>query len=86
MAWLARSAQDGIELWPVARIESVRESSPRYTGVLFAGHVADTIYGFDGSRDGEIVEGDWVGLNRDELIPHGRTLTALLRGLDAEKR
>jgi hypothetical protein len=37
-----------IELWPVARIESVRESSPRYTGVLFAGHGANTIYGFDG--------------------------------------
>jgi len=76
-----------IELWPVARIESVRESSPRYEGVLlFAGDGANTIYGFDGSRDGEIVEGDWIGLDREELIPHGRTLTALLRGLDAAER
>lgn len=25
---------------------------------------------FDRFRDGEVVEGDWIGLNRDELIAH----------------
>jgi hypothetical protein len=35
------------------------------------GDGANTVYGFDRFRDGEIVEGDWIGLNRDELIAHG---------------
>jgi hypothetical protein len=39
--------------------------------VLFAGNGANTVYGFDRFRDGDVVEGDWIGLNRDELIAHG---------------
>jgi hypothetical protein len=69
-----------IEFWPVERVGDDPESSPRYEGVIpFAGNGANTIYGFDRFRDGEIVEGDWIGLNRDELIPHGKSLTEFLR-------
>jgi hypothetical protein len=58
------------------------ESTPRYEGVvLFAGDGANTVYGFDRFRDGEIVEGDWIGLNRDELIAHGKTLAEFLRSI-----
>jgi len=59
-----------IEIWPVSRVLSELDSGPRYEGVLlFAGDGANTVYGFD--RDGAVVEGDWIGLNRDELIHHG---------------
>jgi hypothetical protein len=66
-----------IELWPVAEVLAVASREQRYDGVLlFAGDGANTVYGVD--ADGEIVEGDWIGLDRDELIRHGRTLSALL--------
>jgi hypothetical protein len=71
-----------VEIWPVARVLEQLESAPHYDGVvLFAGDGANTVFGFDRFRDGEVVEGDWIGLNRDELIPHGRTLTEFLRSL-----
>ena len=71
-----------IELWPIARIRGTLASEPRYEGViLFAGNGANTVYGFDRFRDNEIVEGDWIGLNRDELIPHGPTFADFLRSL-----
>jgi SMI1/KNR4 family protein SUKH-1 len=71
-----------IEFWPVEQVGDDPKSSPRYEGVvLFAGNGANTIYGFDRFHDGEIVEGDWIGLNRDELIPHGKTLTEFLRSI-----
>jgi hypothetical protein len=48
------------------------ESGSHYEGVvLFAGDGANTVYGFDSLRNGLVVEGDWIGLNRDEVIPHG---------------
>jgi len=48
------------------------ESGPHYEGVvLFGGDGANTVFGFDRFRDGDVVEGDWIGLNRDEVIPHG---------------
>ncbi len=49
--------------------------------VLFAGDGGNIVYGFDRFRGGEIVEGDWIGLNRDELIPHGKSLTEFLRSI-----
>lgn len=71
-----------LELWPVSRIAAELESEPRYEGVvLFAGDGANIVYGFDSFRDGAIVEADWIGLGRDELIPHGKTLTEFLRSL-----
>ncbi len=71
-----------IEIWPVERVGDDPDASPHYQGVvLFAGNGANTIYGFDRFRDGEIVEGDWIGLSRDELIRHGKTLTELLRNI-----
>jgi len=75
--------QAWIELWPVARVQAELESTPpHHEGiVLFAGDGANTVYGFDRFRDGEIVEGDWIGLNRDELITHGRTLADFLRSV-----
>ena len=62
-----------IEIWPAARVLGELESRPPHYGgvVLFAGNGANTVYGFDRFRDGEVVEGDWIGLNRDELIAHG---------------
>jgi hypothetical protein len=39
--------------------------------VLFGGDGANTVFGFDRFRDGEVVEGDWIGLNREELISCG---------------
>jgi hypothetical protein len=62
-----------IEVWPVARVfEELERRPPHYEGVvLFAGDGANTVYGFDRFRDGEVVEGDWIGLNWDELIGHG---------------
>jgi hypothetical protein len=71
-----------IEIWPVERVLEQLESPPHYEGVvLFAGDGANTVFGFDRFRDGQIVEGDWIGLNRDELIPHGATFTDFLRSL-----
>ena len=71
-----------IEFWPLEHVGNDPESSPPYEGVvLFAGNGANTIYGFDRFRDGEIVEGDWIGLNRDQLIPHGKSLTEFLRNI-----
>jgi hypothetical protein len=71
-----------LELWPVSRIAAELHSEPRYEGVvLFAGDGANTVYGFDTFRGGEIVEGDWFRLERDELIPRGRTLTEFLRSI-----
>jgi hypothetical protein len=53
-----------------------------YEGVvLFASDGANTVYGFDRFRDGEIVEGDWIGLNRDELIARGTTFAEFLRSI-----
>jgi hypothetical protein len=62
-----------LEVWPVARVlEELERRPPRYEGVvLFAGNGANTVYGFDRFRDGEVVEGDWIGLNRHEMICHG---------------
>ena len=61
-----------IEIWPAARVLGELERKPRYEGVVvFGGDGANTVYGFDRFRDGEVVEGDWIGLNRDELIAHG---------------
>jgi hypothetical protein len=61
-----------LEIWPVARVLDQLESGPRYEGVvLFAGDGANTVYGFDRFRDGDVVEGDWIGLNREEIIVHG---------------
>jgi SMI1 / KNR4 family (SUKH-1) len=71
-----------IEFWPVERVGAELQSNPHYEGVvLFAGDGANTVYGFDRFRDGEIVEGDWIGLNRDELIAHGGSLTEFLRSI-----
>jgi hypothetical protein len=71
-----------LELWPVSRITAELESAQRIEGVvLFAGDGANIVYGFDSFRDGAIVEADWVGLGRDDLIPHGRTLAEFLRSI-----
>jgi hypothetical protein len=70
-----------LEIWPVARVLDELESGPRYEGVvLFAGDGANTVFGFDRLRDGEVVEGDWIGLNREEVIAHG-AFAEFLRGL-----
>ena len=59
-----------IEFWPVGRVLEELEGEPHYEGVvLFAGNGANMVYGFD--RDGDVVEGDWIGLNRDEVIERG---------------
>ena len=72
-----------IELWPLREIIETVGSSP-YEGVfLFAGDGANTIYGFDPERAGEIVEGDWIGLTSDELICHGHTFTEFLENVAA---
>jgi cell wall assembly regulator SMI1 len=74
-----------LELWSVDEITETAEApEPRYDGVLlFAGDGSNTVYGFDSLRGNEIVEGDWIGLRRDELIARGRTLTDFLRRLAA---
>jgi hypothetical protein len=75
-----------IELWPVQEVLETALGETPYEGVLlFAGDGANTVYGFDGRSAGEIVEGDWIGLGRDELIAHGRTLTELLQNLAADR-
>jgi hypothetical protein len=67
------------EFWPVGRVLEELEGGPHYEGVvLFAGDGANTVYGFN--RDDNVVEGDWIGLNRDELIEHG-TLIRLVEGV-----
>jgi SMI1 / KNR4 family (SUKH-1) len=61
-----------LELWPISRVLDELETEPRYEGVvLFAGDGGNTVFGFDRFRDGDVVEGDWVGLNRHELIERG---------------
>jgi hypothetical protein len=71
-----------IEIWPADEVLRVADGEPRYDDVLlFAGDGANTVYGFDARRGGEIVEGDWIGLDRSELIPHGRTLAELFAAL-----
>jgi hypothetical protein len=61
-----------LEIWPVARVLDELESGPHYEGVvLFAGDGANTVYGFDRFRDGDVIEGDWIGLNREEIVVHG---------------
>lgn len=71
-----------VEIWPVRRVLDQLASPPAYEGVvLFAGDGANTVFGFDRFRDGQIVEGDWIGLNRDELILHGDSFTDFLRSL-----
>jgi hypothetical protein len=72
-----------IELWPVSRIVDVGETegTPYQDLFAFAGDGANTVYGFDPRRGGEIVEGDWIGLARDEVIPRGRTLTEFLQSI-----
>jgi hypothetical protein len=49
--------------------------------LLFARDGVNTIYGFDARAGGEIVEGDWIELNRDALIRHGKSFTAFLEAL-----
>jgi len=71
-----------LELWPASRVIAELASEPRYEGVaLFAGDGANTVYGFDDFRNGAVVEGDWIGLARTELIPRGKTFTDFLRSL-----
>lgn len=71
-----------IELWPVRKILFAADAPPPYEDFLaFAGDGANTVYGFDLRVSGEIVEGDRIGFARDEVIHHGRTLTALLRSI-----
>jgi hypothetical protein len=74
-----------LELWSLDEIkESAEAPEARYEGVLlFAGDGGNTVYGFDGHRENEIVEGDWIGLRRDELIGRGRTLSDFLQSLAA---
>jgi hypothetical protein len=71
-----------LEIWPIARVLDELESGrPHYEGVmLFAGDGANTVFGFDRFRDGEVVEGDWIGLNREEVIAHG-PFDEFLKGL-----
>lgn len=70
-----------LELWSVDEIEEAAEApEPRYEGVLlFAGDGGNKIYGFDSTRGSEIIEGDWIGLGRDEVISHGPTFVSFLQ-------
>lgn len=71
-----------VELWPVHKTLEVADRYSVYEDFLaFAGDGKNTIYGFDLRASGEAVEGDWIGLERHELIRHGRTLTELLRAV-----
>lgn len=77
-----------IQLWPVWRILQFHESNdpPIYDDFLaFAGNGGNTLYGFDVNRGGEIVEGDWIGLAREEVMPRGRTLKELLHHVAREE-
>jgi hypothetical protein len=71
-----------IEFWPAGRVLEELEDESHYEGVLlFAGDGANTVYGFD--RGGEVIDGDWIGRNRDEVIEHGpfrRFLEGVARG------
>jgi hypothetical protein len=74
--------EEYLELWPLQEILETAVGETPYEGVLlFAGNGANAIYGFDAQREGEIVEGDWIGLRRDQLISHGRTLKEFLQSL-----
>jgi hypothetical protein len=74
-----------VEVWPVEEVESVADGETPYEGVmLFAGDGANTVYGFDVERQGEIVEGDWIGLRRDQVIPRGHTFLEFLESLQEE--
>lgn len=75
-----------LELWPVAEIRDAAEASEqRYDGVLlFAGDGGNTVYGFDSLHGNEIVEGDWIGLRRDQLVRRGRTLAEFLQSLSVK--
>ena len=67
-----------LEVWPIARVLGQLEVEAHYEGVvLFAGDGGNTVFGFDRTRNGDVVEGDWIGLNRDEVIPRGPFLTFL---------
>jgi hypothetical protein len=72
-----------IEIWPVARVLAAAETEPPVYEdfIAFAGDGANTVYGFDVAAGGEIVEGDWIGLERDALIPRGRTFTEFLQSI-----
>jgi len=73
-----------IHLWPVWRILEFAEGDEPliYDDFLaFAGDGGNTLYGFDSTRGGEIVEGEYIGLARDEVIPRGDTLTELLQSV-----
>jgi hypothetical protein len=71
-----------VEFWPVSEIVEVAAGENPYDGVLlFAGDGANTIYGFDAHANGEIVEGDWIGLRQDQLIRHGISFTRFLEAL-----
>ncbi len=74
-----------LQLWPASQIiDEAQREEQRYEDVfLFAGNGANAIYGFDAAHDNEIVEGDWIGLDRNELIPRGRTLLSFLDSLIA---
>jgi hypothetical protein len=75
-----------VEIWPVAKVLHTAELEPAvYDDFLaFAGDGANIVYGFDAAATGEIVEGDWIGLGRDEVIPRGRTFMEFLQSLAEE--
>ena len=74
-----------VEIWPVAKVLEVAAIEPPvYDDFLaFAGDGANVVYGYDIAAGGGIVEGDWIGLGRDEVIPRGRTFTEFLQSLAA---
>ncbi len=75
-----------IELCPIDEILEAADGESPYDGVfLFAGDGANTIYGFDEHANNEIVEGDWIGLRRDQLIRHGHSFTEFLTRLAARE-
>jgi hypothetical protein len=74
-----------IEIWPVAKVLEVAAIQPPiYEDFLaFAGDGANVAYGYDIAAGGGIVEGDWIGLGRDEVIPRGLTFTEFRQNLAA---
>lgn len=72
-----------LQLWSVARIidEAGRKPQHYQDVLLFAGNGANAIYGFDAANASAIIEGDWIGLSRDELIEHGYTFREFLESL-----
>jgi hypothetical protein len=76
-------ASTWIQMWSVDRInQTIDGGANPYEGVLlFAGDGANTVYGFDAANDSEIIEGDWIGLSRDDLIRHGKSLSSFLADL-----